>query len=286
MVKLIDPSGFLEPAQQVYDWLIRPALADLETAQVSTLVFVMDSLLRDAPIAALYDRDRQQFLVERYDLALTPGLQLLDPRPLPRQELRALKAGLTAARQGFTELVNVASEIDQVTTQVPGEQLLNEQFTTAFLAQRLQQVPPPVVHLATHGQFSSRADQTFLLTWDDRIDIEALEALLQSPEPQGSQATVELLTLSACETASGDERAALGLAGVAVRAGARSTLASLWAVNDASTSELMAQFYQILTETPISKAAALRQAQTQFLGDPQFQHPYFWAAFVLVGNWL
>ncbi len=285
VVKLIDPSGFLEPAQQIYEWLIRPALADLEAAQVSTLVFVMDSLLRDVPVATLYDRDRQQFLVERYDLALTPGLQLLDPKPLPRQELRALKAGLTTARQGFTELVNVSSEIDQVATQVPGEQLLNEQFTTTGLAQRLRQTPPPVVHLATHGQFSSRADQTFLLTWDDRIDIETLAALLHSSEPQGSQ-VVELLTLSACETASGDDRAALGLAGVAVRAGARSTLASLWAVNDASTTELMAQFYQILIETPISKAAALRQAQTRLLEDPQFQHPYFWAPFVLVGNWL
>lgn len=287
VVKLIDPSGYLEPAQQIYDWLIRPVEADLQQAQVTTLVFVLDSLLRGLPVAALYESQGQQHLVQRYDLALTPGLQLLDPQPLQRQNLQALKAGLTEARQGFSELTNVSTEIDQVSARLPGERLLNEQFTSATLAQRIQKHPPPVVHLATHGQFSSRADQTFVLTWSDRIDIELLAALLR-PDPAltPNRGAVELLTLSACETASGDNRAALGLAGVAVRAGARSTLASLWAVNDGSTADLMARFYQILTEEPISKAAALRQAQLQLLGSSQHQHPYFWSPFVLVGNWL
>jgi len=98
---------------------------------------------------------------------------------------------------------------------------------------------------------------------------------------------VELLTLSACQTAAGDDRAALGLAGVAVKAGARSVLATLWSVHDESAARLMGQFYSHLRNDPgITKARALQLAQTALLRDPAFDHPCYWAPYLIIGNWL
>jgi CHAT domain-containing protein len=95
-----------------------------------------------------------------------------------------------------------------------------------------------------------------------------------------------LLVLSACETATGDKQATLGLAGIAVRAGARSTLASLWTVGDEATAELMTSFYRELKDSDITKAEAIRRAQQKVLQNEAFSHPYYWSAFILLGNWL
>ncbi|MEM7797109.1 MAG: CHAT domain-containing protein, partial [Cyanobacteria bacterium P01_C01_bin.118] len=135
----------------------------------------------------------------------------------------------------------------------------------------------------THGQFSSKANETFILTWDNRLQLKELENLLQQRE---LKSPVEMLILSACQTAKGDDRAALGMAGVAVRSGARSTVASLWSVEDFSTAELMHQFYQQLRRLDNSRAEALQQAQLSLLRSDDYRHPYYWAPFVLIGNWL
>jgi CHAT domain-containing protein len=168
---------------------------------------------------------------------------------------------------------------------VSGKVLLNQEFTSASVQKEINSAPFPVVHLATHGQFSSNKEKTFILTWDGQLKIEDLANLLRNRDQSQSNA-IELLVLSACQTAKGDKRAALGLAGVAVRAGARSTLASLWSIDDESSAVLMSQFYQELARTTVSKAEALRQAQLSLLQTPQYQHPRYWAPFVLVGNWL
>ena len=127
------------------------------------------------------------------------------------------------------------------------------------------------------------AENTFLLTYNERVNVKNLDQLLrESDRPRGNP--IELLILSACQTAAGDKRATLGLAGLAVRSGARSTLATLWSVQDQSTAELMTHFYKAL-QPGVSKAQALRQAQLKLLNSPQYQNPYFWAPFVLVGNW-
>jgi CHAT domain-containing protein len=139
--------------------------------------------------------------------------------------------------------------------------------------------------LATHGQFSSDASETFVLAWDKPINLNELSELLRSRE-QLNPAAIELLVLSACQTATGDQRAALGLAGVAVRAGARSTLASLWNLNDESAALLTSLFYQELVKGTLNKAEALRQAQLALLRDRDYRHPVHWAPYVLVGNWL
>ncbi|AFZ21767.1 CHAT domain-containing protein [Allocoleopsis franciscana] len=270
-------------SQQVYDWLIRPAEARLAESGVKTLVFVLDGSLRNVPMAALHDG--KQYLVEKYSIALSQGLQLLESRSLARNRLTALTGGLTEARQGFAALPGVKSELKQISAEVRSEVLLNQEFTQKSLEKKISALPFPVIHLATHAQFSSKAEDTFLLTWDGRIQVKDFDQLLQSRQQQ-NQNPIELLVLSACQTAAGDKRATLGLAGLAVRSGARSTLATLWSVSDESTAEFMAEFYRELFQTQVSKAEAVRQSQLMLLRNAKYDHPYYWAPFVLVGNWL
>ncbi len=269
--------------KKVYDWLIQPIAADLDQQKTNTLVFVLDGALRNVPIATLHDG--QQYLIERYSIALSPGLQLLNPQPLQNRKLQAIVAGLTEERHGFSALSNVGSELKEIQTEVNSRVLLNQTFTSANLRSQVQALPFPIVHLATHGQFSSNADETFVLAWDKPIRVKELSLLLRDREDLQTQA-IELLVLSACETAEGDKRAALGLAGVSVQAGARSTLASLWSLDDESGARFIGQFYRELAKGNVSKAEALRQAQLSLLRDPNFRHPRYWAPYVLLGNWL
>ena len=274
----------LRVSQKLYDWLIRPAEDKLVQENIKTLVFVLDGTLRSVPMAALHDG--KQYLIEKYSIALTPGLQLLEPRSLKPEQLKALAAGLSESRQGFSALPAVKDEVNKIASEVPSSILLNEDFTSNQLRAKINSVAFPVVHLATHGQFSSKADETFLVTWDSRINVKELAELLRTRERDTTN-PIELLVLSACQTAAGDKRAALGIAGFAVRSGARSTLATLWQVNDASTAQLMIKFYASLTQKAgITKAEALRAAQLELLKHPQYRHPFYWAPFVLVGNWL
>ncbi|NJK60277.1 MAG: CHAT domain-containing protein [Oscillatoriales cyanobacterium SM2_1_8] len=277
---LLDPTSqdYLTGSQQLYNWLVRPALAE---AQAATLVFVPDGALRNIPFAALHDG--RQFLAERFKIAVTPGLELLDTRPLTSQPLGAVAAGLTEGRQGFSPLPNVAAEVDRIRQSLPSRVLVDRGFTTQDLEKAIRDTPFPVVHLATHGQFSSTVENTFLLTWDGRLQIEDLNRLLQLRDRERA---IELLILSACQTAVGDKRAALGLAGTAVRAGARSTVASLWSVSDEATAQLMVQLYRNLTESKASRGSALQKAQQALLASETYRHPYYWAPFVLLGNWL
>lgn len=280
----------LELSTKIYDWLIRPIEENLADSGVKTLVFVPDGAFRNVPMSTLYDG--QQYLIEKYAIALTPGLQLLEPRSLKDVNLQALTAGLTESRQGFSPLPAVEFELTQIQSQVPGEVLLNQNFTRRKIQAQLEGANFPVVHLATHGQFSSKAEETFILTWDGTINVKELNEFLASSQNSGkggqsNRTPIELLVFSACETAAGDNRAALGLAGMAVRSGARSTLATLWAVKDEATALFMVEFYRILSRQPgITKAEALRQTQITFLENRQYQHPFYWAPFVLVGNWL
>ncbi len=274
--------SFLQPSQKVYDWVIRPFEADLASSGIKTLVFVLDGSLRNIPIAALHDGT--EYVAQKYSVAIAPGLQLVDPKPLARQKLQILTAGLSEARQGFSPLPGVETELDRIKAEAPTQLLLNQSFTEANFKKILSAAPYPVVHLATHGEFSSQAENTFILTWDNKINAKELDRLLRTES--GQKNPIELLVFSACRTAAGDKRAALGLAGVAVRAGARSTLASLWYVSDRATSKLMTQFYEELAKGDVTKAEALRRAQQAVLQDGEFSHPYYWSAFMLVGNWL
>ncbi|NEQ62350.1 MAG: CHAT domain-containing protein, partial [Moorea sp. SIO4A1] len=274
----------LRLSEQIYDWLIRPAEVELANSNIKTLVFVPDGFLRNLPMAALYDG--KQYLIENYSIAISPGLQLF-PQRLQRVELNVLVAGLTEARQGYTGLPGVAGEVQEITDKVTTDVLLNQEFTRTTFQTAIDSTPFPIVHLATHGQFSSNPKETFLLTWNDRIGIKDFDLLFQKRR-LGILEPIELLVMSACQTAAGDNRATLGLAGFALRSGAHSTLGSLWSVSDESTTNLMKEFYQglIQTKPSMTKAEALQQAQLKLRQDPLYEHPYFWASFVLVGNWL
>ena len=284
----------LRLSQELYTWLLRPVESLLDDAQAETLVFVLDGKFRNVPMATLHDG--QQYVVQRYALALMPGLQLLKPQPIAQNELDVLTFGLSQMRKefpphrGFDDLNNVEVEIKEIKNQLPSRLFLNQDFTQTTLADQIEAVTAPIVHLATHGQFSSEPTDTFVLAWDQRIDVNTLSDILQTRNAEANP--IELLVLSACKTAEGDDRAALGLAGIAVRSGARSTLASLWTVDDKATADMMSQFYQELGQVgsssaePIAKAEALRRAQVKLLTSEQFNAPRYWAPFILVGNWL
>ena len=266
--------------QQAYDWLIRPLEEELKTNNIKTLVFVPDGILRNLPPATLYDG--KQYLIEKYSVAIAPSLQLTELPPTNANRQDMLLAGLSQPRQGFSSLPGVRQEIEQIEPLFASNVLLNDRFTESNFNRYVEKTPFRLVHLATHGQFSSEAENTFVLTWDNRINIDELSRLLRGDSKQ--LRPIELLVLSACETATGDPLAALGLAGIAVRAGARSTVASLWAVSDEATVSLMTNFYQELAKN-VTKAEALRQAQISILRDDTFNHPFYWSAFILVGNW-
>jgi CHAT domain-containing protein len=271
-------------SQKIYDWIIRPTEPVLAERKIKNLVFVLDSSLRNLPMAALHDG--KQYAIEKYSMALTPGLQVLGAQALDRRQLKVWLGGLSEGRQGFRDLAGVKMEADRIAKQIPTNLELNSDFTKSNLQKGLATQDTSIVHLATHGQFSSDPDSTFILAWDDRITVPDFYNFLRDRTDNRSR-PLELLVLSACKTAEGDARATLGLAGLALRSGARSTIGSLWAVNDHSTSNLMSNFYDTLIGQPtLSRAEALQKSQISVLNEPQYKHPYYWAAFVLVGSWL
>lgn len=272
----------LQLLQQAYDWLIRPIEKNLAASNTNTLVFVSDGILRNLPPATLHDG--QKYLIEKYSVAIAPSLQLVQLQPKKTERQEVLLAGLSEPRQGFSRLPGVKREIEQIEPLFDSEVLLNNSFTELNFNRSANETPFRIVHLATHGQFSSDVENTFILTWDDRINIDELNSLIRGDSKQ--LRPVDLLVLSACETATGDRDSTLGLAGIAVRGGARSTLASLWAVSDSATVELMSGFYRELAQGNMTKAEALRRAQVNILKSDGFSHPFFWSAFILVGNWL
>ena len=277
---------FFAPSQKIYNWLLRP-LEKILLAQTNlkTLVFVLDGSLKNIPMATLHDG--KQFLIEKYRVSLTPGLKLLSPQKDSLNTTKTLFAGISqnSEKLGFTPLTYVKQELKAIQSQVPNTILLNEAFTPDSLEKSLTYQSFPIVHLATHGRFSSQLQDTFIATWNELLDINQLANLLKSSNPNGDRG-VDLLVLSACETAAGDERAALGLAGMAVRSGARSTIATLWSVNDQATSKLMGELYKQLASQKVTKSEALRQAQLALLGDKWYQHPFYWAPYILVGDWM
>jgi CHAT domain-containing protein len=277
-----DPSSgdaYLGPARQIYSWLIEPLEPTLAAADATTLIVVPDGPLRTIPFAVLHDDEG--FLVERYALGITPALSLVgavNAQPISR----VLANGIIAPTNGFAGLPFVAQELDSIAAAFPARVYVDDSFVTQTLEREMVEGGYSAVHMATHAQFESDYRRSFLLAHDDVITMDELEDAVGAQ--RFSDQPVDLLVLSACRTAAGDERAALGLAGVAVKAGARSALASLWAVNDESTASLVGEFYRQLAGGA-GKAAALRGAQLALLNDARHAHPAFWAPFLMIGDW-
>jgi CHAT domain-containing protein len=300
--------GYLEPAEQLYNWLIAPLESYLDALDTDTLIFSMSGGLRLAPIAALYDGE--QFLVETYALGLIPSVSLTDSRYQSVRNAKVLAMGASEFPE-LPSLPAVPVELDVVTQQLgSGESFLNEEFTLENLRDRQRRNPHPIVHLATHADFKpGSARDSYIRLWDTKLQIDQMRQLGWYELPQ-----VELLTLSACRTAVGDTDVELGFAGLAVQAGVKSALASLWYVSDEATLPLMGEFYRQLTLPEITiKAEALRQAQLALLrgqvyldngelrgipqlegtslppalaraGKQEFTHPYYWSGFTMIGS--
>jgi CHAT domain-containing protein len=272
---------FLPYSQRMYRWLVAPVAAEIAASNARTLVVVPDGVLRLIPFAVLNDGER--FLIQKYALATTPSLTLTAPQPLRGNKPLALLTGVARPVQGFSPLPKVSAELAGIREHVNGAVLMDGDYTTDRLAAALTRDEYAIVHMATHSVVGDTPADSYLLTYDGRLSISELEELLR--RGRFRRQPVELLTLSACETAIGDERAALGLAGIALKAGARSALATLWRVSDDSSAALMKDFYAGLASAT-SKAAALRDAQLKMLEREATSHPAHWAAFMLIGNWL
>lgn len=281
LLELRQTEQYLSQSQKIYNLLIRPIEANLAAIKPRTLMFINDGVLRKVPMAALHDG--QAFLIEKYPIANTPSLNLTNRRPLESNNLEALSVGLTVARPPFAALSNVQAEVRAVKKTLGGIELIDQAFTIPNVETQLQKNSYPVVHIATHGKFGVDAKSTFLVGYDQLISLQKLDDLLRSRK---SRQPVQLLTLSACQTAAGDNRSALGMGGVAVRAGVESAMATLWYINDQATVPLIEEFYSQLRQPNMTKANALRNAQLKMIADESYNHPAVWSPFILIGNWI
>ncbi|OQW92236.1 MAG: hypothetical protein BWK78_02280, partial [Thiotrichaceae bacterium IS1] len=276
-------------AQPLYQLLIDPIVGELDKYQIDTLIIIPDGTLYTLPFAALHDG--KQFLIEKYALVVTPGLQLTNlGSSMPRDKIAALLNGLSEKVEGFGQLDarQALDDISKVQELTKVDRLEDETFTITNLQKSFRN-PYSIVHFTTHGHFDKDPNNTFLLTYESVADpthfltINHLQELLSD-----TGKPIDLLTLSACESALGDENAALGLAGVALQTGIHSALATLWRVDANAANHLIRYFYNnIANKQLVTKAQMLKDAQkelrTEYNGD--YSHPYFWAGFLLVGNW-
>jgi filamentous hemagglutinin family protein len=299
-------TGYLRPSQQLYRWIIAPLEADLQAREINNLVFLPDMGLRSTPMAALHDG--KGFLVEKYSIGLMPSISLTNTLYKDIKKSQILALGVSQSTQGQEPLPAVPLELSTLVSKLwQGKLLLDKQATLENLKTIRRQQPFGIIHMATHADFTTGAlSNSYIQLWEDKLRLNQLRQL-RFNEPE-----VEMLVLSACRTALGDEESELGFAGLAVLAGVKTSVASLWSVNDAGTAALMTKFYQNLRTAPI-KAEALRQAQVAMAkgqiyvkngqleglgvvgnlslptnsadeGEQLLTHPYYWSGFTMVGN--
>ena len=300
-------------ARQLYRWIIEPYETDyLQAEGIDTLLFCLGKGVRGIPLTALYDGEK--FLVETYSVSRIPAFNLIqtDYQPLEKRQILAMGASEFEAQAPLpavpTELSTILWSLEtsrRMSDQWNGQTLLNQDFTVASLQERVESQPFDVVHLATHAEFRPGSpDQSYIQFWDQRLGLDQTHLVDWDLPP------LELLVLSACRTALGDDTAELGFAGLALKAGVKSAIASLWYVSDFGTLSLMSDFYQHLGITT-TKAAALREAQLNLLygrvrvendqlvlsegridlpselhdaGIADLSHPFYWAGFTLISS--
>lgn len=274
---------FLNDSKMLYDWLIRPMEKALAARNIHTLIIAPDSVLRLIPFSTLYDGDT--FLIQKYALVTIPAITLSDPGGPPPEKMEILIGGISEARDGFPALPQVANELKDIQKIMHAEAVLkNREFTLSNIEKKFSEKSYDVIHIATHGVFGGSPDDTFLLAYDGRMTMNELEAMIT--KSRFRERPVQLLTLSACQTAFGNERAAMGLAGAAVKAGVRAVIATLWYVDDEATSLVIREFYRQLNQPNMTKAQALQKAQIALLSQDRYWHPIFWAPFLIIGNWM
>ena len=292
-------------ATRLYQMLIQPFAPALAHSRIRNLVVVPDGSLRLVPFAAFYDGEH--FLGQQYAVSSVVGLTLTNLERRSGADTSSLLAGLSepgpvvnklaAMRYGSSAdtrggiansqtlksdlaLPGVRAEIRSISAISGNSMLLDGDFTLAKLRSKLATGRFNRLHIASHAFLGDNARDSFLLAFDDVIRLDDLQALISSP---AHPTDIDLLTLSACDTAEGDERAPLGFAGAAIKAQARTVVGSLWAVNDAATTQFMQSFYRNLMTH--GKAEAIQAAQKTLIQSQSFSHPYYWAPFSLIGDW-
>jgi CHAT domain-containing protein len=278
------PDGWQAQARSLYDLLIRPFQQDLEG--IGTLVFVPDGPLRHVLPATLLDGGTM--LIERHAVALNPGLDFVDDGPAPSGSAEWLLAAVSrACPPRWDALAGTEVEVASIAALRPPSAtvtLVDQDFARQDLFRDLATRPLSVLHFATHAEFAPEASNSkVLLGTCEELDLDDLERLIK--QARYRDRPVELLVLSACQSALGDDRAALGLAGLAVKSGARSAIGSMWKVDDTAAARLMTLFHAELARGALGKAEALRQAQLTLAAEPGMAAPLHWAAFQLVGDW-
>ncbi|MCT7956945.1 CHAT domain-containing protein [Laspinema palackyanum] len=294
---------YLRSAQQLHDWLIAPMEQDLQKLGISTLMFSLDPGLRSIPLAALHDGEK--FLIETYSYSLIPSFSLTNHiyKPLENVEVLAMGASEFSHHKA---LPGVPLELEAIASESwPGKSFLNQQFTRENLLTQQESEAFSIIHLATHAEFlPGNASNSYIQLWDNQLYLDEIPSL-NWDNPQ-----VELVVLSACRTALGDEEAELGFGGLAVQSGVKTAVASLWYVSDEGTLGLMRDFYHHLRTSPL-KAEALRQAQINMihntiriengqllnasgtlqlppelshLSNFNLSHPYYWSGFTAIGS--
>ncbi|MFT5442955.1 MAG: filamentous hemagglutinin family protein, partial [Myxococcota bacterium] len=269
--------------KKIYEWTVAPYADRIAELGIETLVFIPDGRLRTLPFAAL--SDGEHYISERYATATALSLRLLTSPDIASEPGRPVLAGVSESVQGFSKLAAVDSELAEIQAiEGSGELFLNKEFTLDQIRSAVEREVPGVVHLATHAVFTGNPDTSFLLTYDGRVGFDDLSDVVGMTRADG--APLDLLVLSACETAVGNDRAGLGFTGSAIRAGARSALGSLWPISDAAARELMIDFYKGMQSPETTKAEALRNAQATLRDNERFAHPFYWAPFTLVNDWM
>ncbi|HEY9849513.1 MAG TPA: CHAT domain-containing protein, partial [Leptolyngbyaceae cyanobacterium] len=232
-------TSYLNPAQKLYQWLIAPIESELQSQKIDTLAFSLDAGLRTIPLAALHDG--QKFLIQKYSIGLIPSINLIDTSYEDVRKFEILAMGADTFPQ-LESLPAVPLELSTIAQHIwKGKFFLNEEFTPANLRNQRSKNAFRIVHLATHGEFQpGQPNNSYIHFWNSRLSLDRLRQIDWNSPP------VELLVLSACRTAVGDEQAELGFGGLAVAAGVKSALASLWYVSDRGTLALMTEFYEHL----------------------------------------
>jgi hypothetical protein len=296
-------TSYLKPAQKLYNWIIKPLESTLKSEKIDTLIFCLGDGLRTIPLATLHDGEK--FLIEKYSITRIPAFNLMKPGYNPLKNSQILAMGASTFSQ-LESLPAVPMELDQITQIWSVKRFINQQFTIDNLQQQRQKQHFRIIHLATHAEFNpGKPNQSYIQLWDhQKIRLNEIDKLKLDQPP------VDLLVLSACRTALGDQEAELGFAGLTVKSGVKSVLASLWNVSDLGTMALMIGFYENLQKIPL-KAEALRQVQIAMLtgkvklnsgklqgyrgglplpselvklADASFSHPFYWSAFTMIGN--
>lgn len=322
------------PAQKLYRMIFQTpqpkgkTLAEdleayLKNQPNQTLMWSLDGILRYVPIGTLHDG--KQYLVERYRNVVFTTASLSELTSLVSQQWKGLGLGVSKEYKPFSPLPGVTQELEAIIRDpqnprfkgvLPGIAHENEEFQLKTMLDHLRE-DFPAVHIASHFYYNLASPPESFLLLGDGSHLE----MVQFEDMENPFEKTELLTLSACDTATGDwqqinGKDAEGLAYVAQRLGAKSVLASLWPVDDIGTQVLMPKFYR-LRQTGLTKAAALQQAQLSllrgeetvtisasrrsvkelftktepklkpFIKDPKcpYAHPYYWAPFILIGNW-